>query len=310
MLKYIVKRLIYMIPTLIGVTLIVFLIVSLMPGDPAKMILGDNAPPEAILELREELGLNKPLHIRYLDYMSDLLRGDMGESFATGKSVSEEIASRFPVTAELALFSILFSVGIGIPVGVVSAVKQYSLLDSVTVILTLLFASVPTFWLGLMLMLVFGLRLEWFPTSGINEGIRSYILPALSMATISLSMIARMTRSTMLEAIRQDYIRTARAKGATERIVVWHHAIKNALIPVITVAGTEIGFLLGGAVAIESIFALPGLGTFLVDAVKRQDIPVIMGTVIYMAAIFAVVNLVVDIIYSFVDPRIKSEYTK
>ena len=202
MLKYIVKRLIYMIPTLIGVTLIVFLIVSLMPGDPAKMILGDNAPPEAILELREELGLNKPLHIRYLDYMSDLLRGDMGESFATGKSVSEEIASRFPVTAELALFSILFSVGIGIPVGVVSAVKQYSLLDSVTVILTLLFASVPTFWLGLMLMLVFGLRLEWFPTSGINEGIRSYILPALSMATISLSMIARMTRSTMLEAIR------------------------------------------------------------------------------------------------------------
>ena len=252
MLKYIVKRLIYMIPTLIGVTLIVFLIVSLMPGDPAKMILGDNAPPEAILELREELGLNKPLHIRYLDYMSDLLRGDMGESFATGKSVSEEIASRFPVTAELALFSILFSVGIGIPVGVVSAVKQYSLLDSVTVILTLLFASVPTFWLGLMLMLVFGLRLEWFPTSGINEGIRSYILPALSMATISLSMIARMTRSTMLEAIRQDYIRTARAKGATERIVVWHHAIKNALIPVITVAGTEIGFLLGGAVAIAA----------------------------------------------------------
>ena len=305
MAKYILKRLLCLIPVIFGIALLIFYIMDQAPADPAAIILGDAATEESIAQLREELGLNDPFFVRFFRYIFDALQGDFGRSYLTNVRVVDEIAVRFPVTLKLAVFGILLSLLIGIPVGIVSAVRQYSFLDYSSMLFTLVLTSMPGFWLGMLMLLLFSLKLGWFPSTG-AEGFISFILPTITVSSRSMANIARMTRATMLEVLSQDYIRTARAKGAPERRVIFKHSLKNALIPVITVAGTNFGSLMGGAVLIETVFTMPGLGTLLVTAVRSQNIPVVMGCVLVIAVCFSLINLVVDLLYTFLDPRLKS----
>lgn len=307
MLQYICKRILMIIPVILGITLLIFTILSLSPGDPARMMLGDSAAPEEVQQLREELGLNDPLPVRYIKYMADALQGDFGQSYRTRVPVFEEIFSRFPVTLRLAVFGILIAVVFGIPIGIVSAVKRYSIFDNIGMLFTLLLTSMPGFWLGLLLMLLFSVQLDWLPATGVNSWV-CYILPSITISSRTMAVIARMTRTTMLEVNMQDYIRTARAKGASELRIIVHHALKNTLIPVITVAGMNFGALLGGTVLIESVFAMPGVGTLLVNAIRTKDIPIVMADTMFIAVCFSLINLLVDVLYSFIDPRIKSQY--
>ena len=306
MAKYILKRLLCLIPVIFGIALLIFYIMDQAPADPAAIILGDAATEESIAQLREELGLNDPFFVRFFRYIFDALQGDFGRSYLTNVRVVDEIAVRFPVTLKLAVFGILLSLLIGIPVGIVSAVRQYSFLDYSSMLFTLVLTSMPGFWLGMLMLLLFSLKLGWFPSTG-AEGFISFILPTITVSSRSMANIARMTRATMLEVLSQDYIRTARAKGAPERRVIFKHSLKNALIPVITVAGTNFGSLMGGAVLIETVFTMPGLGTLLVTAVRSQNIPVVMGCVLVIAMCFSLINLVVDLLYTFLDPRLKSQ---
>jgi peptide/nickel transport system permease protein len=308
MLKYILRRLLMMIPVMLGVIFLVFFIISLTPGDVAAMILGDGATPEAIVELREEMGLDDPIIVQYANYMKDLLTGDMGTSYSTNKLVSSEIGQRFPNTFKLTVTAIILAVMISIPIGVVSATRQYSIFDNVGMILALVGISMPSFWTGLILIIAFALKLGWFPSGGM-EGIRSLILPAFTLAVASTASITRTTRSSMLEVIRQDYINTAKAKGVSRSIVVRKHALKNALIPAITVIGLEFGVLLGGAVLTETVFAWPGIGRLMVESILRKDTPMVLGCVIAFALSFSIVNLIIDILYAYIDPRIKSNYS-
>ena len=294
MFKYIVKRLLMLIPVIIGVTFIVFFILNLSPGDPAAIILGDQATAEALEMKREELGLNDPLLVRYVDYMVGLAHGDLGLSYRNSISVWDQVIDRLPNTALLAACGILVALVIGIPIGIISARKQYSLLDNISMVGALVGVSMPNFWSGLLLVMIFSVHLGWLPSLGMN----------------SAAMVARMTRSSMLEVIRQDYISTARAKGVSERVVTFQHMLRNALIPIITAVGLQFGNLLGGAMLAETVFSWPGLGRLMVENIKSKDIPMVMGCVVVMATMFTLVNLVVDIIYSFVDPRIKSQYKK
>lgn len=307
MFQYVVKRILFTIPVLIGVTFIIFTMMYFTPGDPARMILGDTATETEVEELREEMGLNDPFLVRYGNYMWDLCHGDLGNSYVTGLPVTEEILARLPITARLAVLSCIFSVMIGVPVGVLSAVKQYSSLDNITMILALLGITIPSFWLAMMLVMVFSVNLGWLPASGLY-GWKYYILPVISISAVSIATFTRMTRSSMLEVIRQDYIRTARAKGQTEGKVITRHALKNALIPIITVIGIQFASGLSGAVVNEQIFAIPGLGKMMVDAIKARNYPVVQGGVLLIAVMFSVLNLVIDLLYAFVDPRIKSQY--
>ena len=268
-----------MIPILFGVTIIVFTVMSFTPGDPARLMLGQAAPKEAVEQLREEMGLNDPFVVRYVRYMGDALHGDFGTSYRTGRPVFEEIFVRFPVTLKLALTSIALVILIGI----------------------------PGFWLGLMMILLFSLHLGWLPSNGIGS-FSHYIMPTIALALPIAAEVLRMTRSTMLETIRQDYIRTARSKGATEKIVIWRHALKNALLPVITVIGSEFGGLLGGTILIESVFAIPGLGSLVVNSIRTKDVPQVMAATLFIALIFCVVLLLVDIAYAYIDPRVKARY--
>jgi peptide/nickel transport system permease protein len=258
-----------MIPVLIGVTFLVFFIISLTPGDPAVMILGNGATEEAISELREEMGFNEPVIIQYGNYMKDLLTGDMGTSYSTGKSVGSEIGQRFPNTFKLTLSAIVLSVMISIPIGVVSATRQYSLFDNIGMIIALIGISMPSFWVGLILIIIFALNLRWLPSGGM-DGLKSLILPAFTLAIASTASITRTTRSSMLEVIRQDYIDTAKAKGVSRGVVIRKHALKNALIPAITVIGLEFGVLLGGAVLTETVFSWPGIGRLMVESIQRK----------------------------------------
>lgn len=308
MSKYILRRLLMMIPVMLGVTFLVFFIISLTPGDVASLILGNGATEQTVIELREEMGLNDPTIVQYGSYMKNLLLGDMGTSYSTGKSVYGELAQRFPNTVKLTLTAIFLSVLISIPIGVVSATRQYSIFDNVGMILALIGVSMPSFWTGLILIIAFSLHLGWFPSGGM-EGLRSLILPAFTLAVGSTASITRTTRSSMLEVIRQDYINTAKAKGVSKNVVVRKHALKNALIPALTVIGLEFGVLLGGSVLVETVFSWPGIGRLMVDAIQGKDTPVVLGCIILFTISFSLVNLAVDILYAYIDPRIKSNYS-
>lgn len=304
MLKYIAKRLVYLIPVLIGIVFVVFTIMYFSPGDPAKLILGDRAPEEQVEALRHELGLDLPYHQQLFNYIKNAIHGDFGNSYQLRMPVWDIIKLRFPLTLQLTTFTMLIAVLIGVPVGILSAVKQYSIVDAFSVVFALLMASIPAFWLGMLLMLLFSLNLGWLPSSG-YEGLKWLILPSVTLGFINCATIMRMTRSSMLEVVRQDFIRTARAKGAAEKRVIFKHALKNAIIPVITVVGNAFGSSLGGAVVTETVFGLPGMGTQIITAIRQKDNPVVLASVIVIALAFSLVNLIVDILYTYVDPRIR-----
>jgi len=296
-----------LLPVLLGVTFLVYLIISLTPGDVAAMMLGQGATQESVAALRHDMGLNDPIIVQYGHYLGRLLHGDMGLSYATQKPVIEEILSRFPNTLALAFCSILVSIAISIPVGVISAVKQYSLVDNLGMVLALIGISMPSFWLGLILIIVFALGLGWFPSGGADH-LKSIVLPALTLGVASTASIARTTRSSMLEVIRQDYIRTAKAKGLGNVTVILKHALRNAMIPTLTVIGLEFGELLGGAILTETVFSWPGIGRLMVESIQRKDTPMVLGCIIVFSIAFSIVNLLIDILYAFVDPRIKTSY--
>lgn len=307
MLRFIIRRLLLMIPVLLGVSFIVFTIMSFTPGDPVEMYLGDNYTEEAYNALNEKLGLDKPFPVRYASFVANAVQGDFGISFSTGKDVGAEIAARLPNSIILGFVAIAFAVVVGVPLGTISAVKQYSALDSLSMLFALILVSMPNFWLGLMLILVFAARLGWLPSSGFS-GFASLILPAITLGASSLATITRMTRSSMLETIRQDYIRTARAKGVREHTVIVKHALRNAMIPITTTVGLQFGFALGGAVLVETVFAWPGIGRLLVDCIKLRDTPVVTAIVLILAALFTIINLGTDVLYAYFDPRIKAQY--
>lgn len=312
MSRYIFKRLIMIIPVLVGVTLVVFMILSLAPGDPVVSILGDKASAEDIIAMRETLGLNDSLWVQYIRYLGNLLKGDFGISYKNQLPVMDLILSRFPNTLYIATGAILFSLILGIPIGIISAKKQYSVLDNVSMVGALIGVSMPVFWMGMILVLVFSLKLKILPSSGMGSGfiplLKSLVLPVVALGSYSLAMIARMTRSSMLEVIRQDYISTARSKGISERQVTYRHMLKNALIPIITSVGLQFGTLMGGSIMTETVFSWPGLGRLMVESIKSRDIPIVMGSVVFLSLVFSLVNLFVDLLYAFVDPQIKSQY--
>ena len=307
--RYVFKRLVMLIPVLIGVTFLVYFIISLSPGDTAAMLAGEDADAETIEALRHELGLDQPVIVQYAKYMLNLLQGDMGNSYKTGRPVTNTIVSCFPNTAKLAFWSILVAVGIALPIGIISATKQYSMFDNVGMVVALIGVATPNFWLGLMMIILFSLNLGWLPSGGSN-GWKSYIMPAITLGTGDAALITRMTRSSMLEVIRADYIRTARAKGVPENKVVYQHALRNALIPVVTAIGLQFGSLLGGATLTETVFAWPGIGRSTVDSIKTKDTTQVLGNIVVLTITFSCVNLLVDILYAFIDPRIKAQYKK
>ena len=304
MLKFVLKRILMLIPVILGIVLIVFTIMYLTPGDPARLILGEKAPQEQVDVLRDQMGLNDPFVVQFARYVGNMLRWDFGRSYATNIPVAETIAERFPKTAELALAGMFLSVLIGMPIGILSAVKRYSILDNISMIFAMLATAIPAFWLGMMLIIAFSLNLKWFPSSGFDT-FRQMVLPTITLAAVNAAVIIRMTRSSMLEVVRQDYIRTAWAKGADQKRVVLGHALKNSIIPVITVIGINFGSLLGGAVVTETVFGIPGLGTAMVNAIRMKDNPLVLGSVVYLAIVFSLVNLAVDIIYALIDPRLR-----
>lgn len=307
MLKYIMKRLLMIIPVILGVSFIIFLIMNLTPGDPAIMILGEGAKPEQYAALREEMGLNDPFLLRYFRYVANAVQGDFGRSYRTNIPVFQEIATRIPYTLNLAVISTLIAVVLGIPIGVLSAVKQYTILDNVALGISLLLTSMPAFWFALMLILLFSLQLRILPSLGIDTW-RHFILPAIAISSSTMASLLRMTRSTMLEVIRQDYIRTARAKGAKESRVIFGHALRNALLPVVTIIGVNFGFALGGAIVVEQVFAIPGLGQLMINAIRAKDTPMVIAAVLFAAIIVSIINLIVDIVYAYIDPRLKYKY--
>ncbi len=302
--QYIIRRLLIMIPVLFGVSLIIFTIVRVLPGDPAVVLAGPHATKDVVEQVRIQLGLDKHPVTQYVIFLKNIFRGDLGTSSRTGLPVTQEIMARFPNTLLLALASILVATVLGVLTGIIAGVKQNSKFDYLSMLVALFGISMPVFWLGLMLMLLFSIQLGWFPAVG-ADSFKHLVLPAITLGANSTAIIARMTRSSMLEVIRLDYIRTARAKGLTEKLVIWRHALKNALIPVVTVIGLQTGTLLGGAVLTEIVFAWPGIGRLLVESILSRDYPVIQGVVLLVATLFIFINLIVDIIYSFLDPRIR-----
>lgn len=310
MYKYVLKRLLLMIPTMLFVTVLVFSINYFSDGDPIVDILGAEATQEQIEAKREELGLNDSYFEQLFRYIKNIVtKFDFGTSYKTGQAVIDEVLERFPTTLLLTLCSMLIATIVGITLGVISAVKQYSVFDYIATFLSLIGVSIPAFWLGLMLMLVFALNLGWLPASGFY-GPKYWILPSITIATIPISTITRTTRSAMLEVIRQDYMRTARAKGLSERAVIYKHGLKNTLIPVITIIGIQLGRTLAGSIVTENIFSIPGLGSLISNAIYARNYPIIQGAILFCALSFCVINLLVDILYAYIDPRIKAQYVK
>lgn len=309
MYKYIIKRLILIIPVLIGVSFVIFTIMNIAPGNTARLVLGVEATEEAIEKYNEMMGLNEPFFYRYFHYILGVVQGDFGVSYMSQTPVIEQIMTRLPVTLILATFATFLTVVIALPVGVISAVKQYSIFDTGSMIIALVGASMPSFWFGLILILIFSARLGWFPSFG-AASLSSYVLPSITLCIFVVSILIRYTRSTMLETIRADFITTARSKGAKEKRVIFKHALGNAMIPIVTVIGARFASFMGGSVVVENVFSLPGLGSLLVTGINQRDTPVVMGTVIFMAFLIAIVNLAVDIIYAYIDPRVKSQYVK
>lgn len=308
MLRYIARRLLLLIPVILGVTLITFTMLYFTPGDPARLTLGEQAGAEQLEQFREIHGLNDGYVVRFVNYIKNaVFHQDLGLSYRNRQPVFAEVASRFPTTLKLAGLGVLVAISIGIPVGIISATKQYSLFDSGSMIFALIGVSMPNFWQGMLMILFFSVYLKWLPSSGFNT-FQQMILPALTIGTSTAAVITRMTRSSMLEVIRQDYIRTARAKGQKESKIITRHALGNAMIPIVTVIGLQFGYLLGGAVLTESIFGIPGVGRLMVDAIKQKDYPVVQGGVLFIAVTFSVVNLFIDILYAYLDPRIRSQY--
>lgn len=332
MLKYILKRILMLIPVLIGVSIIVFLIMRVFSPDPAPIVLGQHATQVAAEAWRQANGLNDPIYLQYYHFLTGALTGDLGTSYYTKLPVTQEIFARFPATIELAVFAIILASFFGILIGVISAVKKNSLIDNAGMLIALLGVSMPIFWLGILLILFFSGTLHLLPSNGridpllqpvhitglylldslftgdmstFTDALRHLILPASALAMYSMAIITRMTRSSMLDTLQQDYIRTARAKGISESMVVYKHALRNGLIPIITVIGLQLGSLLGGAVLTETVFSWPGIGAYTVACILKSDFPVVQGVVLLVATVFVLMNLLVDIVYVFIDPRIK-----
>ena len=301
--RYMVQRLVASVLTLLGVSCIVFLMVRLLPGDPARVIAGLLASEEDVVMIRRQLGLDQPLHVQYGRFLIRAVRGDLGLSARTSEPVMREITSRLPATLQLALISTLLATGCGVLAGVLAATRLYSGLDYLVSLATLCGVSMPVYWLGLLLIIVFAVQLNWLPAAGAEEP-GSAILPSLTLASFSVALVARMTRSTMLEVLGQDFVRTARAKGLREYAVVYHHALRNALIPIITAVGLQFGALLGGAVLTETVFGWPGMGQLLVESIFARDYPMVQGIVLVFSALFILTNLLVDVSYVLIDPRI------
>ena len=332
MARYILRRLLLLVPVLFGVCLATFMVMHLFTVDPTSIILGEHATTDRVLALREQLGLNQPLYVQFGHYLAHAVQGDLGQSVITRTSISDELMQRFPATIELAGMALIIAAVMGIGLGVISAVRQNSLWDYGSMVVALLGVSMPIFWLGLMLIIVFSVFLGWLPASGrigiglepdhftglfildalltgdfeiFIDSVKHLILPAIALGSYSTAIIARMTRATVLETIRQDYIRTARAKGLKENVVIVKHALRNAMIPIITVIGLQMGSLLGGAVLTETVFSWPGIGSYVIEGIMKADYPRVQGAVLLIATIFVVVNLLVDILYSYLDPRIQ-----
>lgn len=303
MIFFIIKRLMQIVPVILGVTLVVFLIMQMVPGDSAVILAGEGASKETVEELREDLGLNRPLHEQYFSYIGNIFQGDLGHSLKNNQPVLEEIMIRLPITMELAFFSILITVVLGLIAGIISAVKPYSFSDIGVMLVALLGISLPSFWLGLLLMYIFSIKLQWLPVAG-WDSMAHIVLPAVTLGAGGAAIVARMTRSSMLEVVGQDYIRTARAKGLKEHVIIYKHALRNALIPVITVVGLQFGSLLGGTVLVESVFAINGLGRMIVDSIRTRDIPMVQGGVLVASLVFVFVNLLVDTLYRVFNKRI------
>jgi peptide/nickel transport system permease protein len=331
MLAYILRRILILIPTLLGVSIIVFLMLHITPGDPAELLLGERATDEALEQVREHLGLNEPLHVQYGMFLKRIMKGDLGETIWTRQKVWIEVKQRFPATIELAVVALFISCILGIVLGIVSATRQYSIFDYVSMLAALIGVSMPIFWLGLVFMLIFSINLGWLPISGrlsididletitnfyildavltrnwlaLKDALWHIIMPAFTLSTIPMAIVARMTRSAMLEVLRQDYIKTAKAKGLSRFVVTYKHALRNALIPVVTTIGLQFGVALGGAILTETIFAWPGVGKWMYEAVMKRDYMVIQGGTLFIATIFVVINLCVDVLYAVINPRI------
>jgi peptide/nickel transport system permease protein len=304
--RYVARRLLQTIPVMWAVTVFAFGILQIAPGDAALALGGAEATREDIEGIRAKYGLDQPVYVQYTRWLGRVLQGDLGLSIVTRRPVLTEIRFRVKATAELAFFAMVVATVVGVIIGMVSAVRQYSLLDHVTMVLALLGVSTPVFFSGLILILVFSVKLRWFPTGGADSA-KALVLPSIALSATSLAVIARMTRSSLLEVIREDYILTAQAKGLSERVVLLRHALKNALIPVVTVIGVRFGYLLGGAVVTETVFSRTGLGRLLIDGIKFRDYPVVQGTVLVLSGAFVLLNLLVDLLYAFLDPRIRYE---
>lgn len=302
-LKYAGKRLLMLIPVIICVTFLLYLILSAAPNNLVRSLLGDDASPEQIAAKEAEMGLDKPLLLRYVDYMVGVVQMDFGESWINGESVLSRFANRLPNTLLLSTLAMLFAVAVGSPLGIGSAIRQYSLLDYGSSFVAMLLFSLPAFWLGTMCQILFCLTLHWLPTSGADSA-KHFILPTIILGANTMATMIRMSRTSMLDVIRQDYIRTAKAKGAPMRTVTFHHALRNSMIPIVTQMGVSFAGTIGGAVVTENIFAISGIGTMLLSAVKSRDVPVVLGTVIFVTIIVGVINLIVDLLCAVIDPRI------
>lgn len=307
MLTYILRRLIELIPVLFIVSLIIFLTMHLLPGDPAQLMLagaeGGAVTPERTEELREAMGLNDPLPVQYFNFITGVLRGDLGDSIRFRSPVNEIVLERFPYTLRLSLAGMVFALLIGLTLGTLAAIWRNTWLDTLSMAISFVGVSMPIFWLGLLLILFFSIRLQWFPTSG-AESWQSLILPAFTLGFVSAALISRLTRSSLLEVLQEDYVRTARSKGVKEWIILLRHAAKNALIPVVTILGLQFGGMLAGAVVTETVFSRPGLGRLVVNAILWKDYPLVQGTVLFIAVMYVLVNLIVDVSYAWLDPRI------
>lgn len=309
MIKYIVNRILTMIPVILGISFLIFSIMNLTPGDPAEMALGSLAKDDDLEVWREKYGLNEGFFIRYGKYILNAVQGDLGRSYRTDRLVADEVAERIPTSLTLAAGATCVMIMIGVPIGIISAVRQYSIVDTVSLFSALLLTSMPAFWLGLMLILLFSLKLDLLPATG-TETLANFILPWVTLAAAVGAALLRMTRSNMLEVIRQDYIRTAKAKGAGPKKIIFKHALRNALLPIVTIVGLNFGSMLGGSIITESVFALPGIGSLLVTSVRMKDTPIVMGCVLFIAIMIGVINLVVDILYVYIDPRLKTQFIR
>ncbi len=312
LVKLVLLRLLALAPMLLALTMVSFALVHVIPGDPALVMMGGEGTPQAVAELRHQLGLDRPLHVRYLEWLGQILRGDLGQSLYNKTRVSEELVWRMPTTLSLVTLALLFAVGIGVPAGLLSAAFRNSWIDHAARLLTLVSLSLPSFWLGLMLIILFSLRLDLLPiigyepiTQGFRKAIPFLILPSLALGTNLAALLTRLTRSSMLEVLNQDYVRTAQAKGLRGSAVLMRHALRNALIPIVTAIGIHLGILLGGSAVIETVFVLPGVGQLVVRSLYNRDLPVIQGLILYVAVVYVLVNLLVDVLYTYLDPRLR-----